>query len=147
MAEKLFTVYCPREGIEGMLEEKKICNRMLELARRGERAVALIYINQNHDWLYGQCNFKNSPADMANYKFSDKYESVMSQAVLPDLIKRLGARAMFVTDTHLLERLSANVQTSKYKDRFELLEMRDGHFLRPPAKPAKTFLERILGKA
>lgn len=143
MADRLFSVYCKRDAIEGMHGEKALCSKLLALAEPKERAMALIYMNQTNEWVYGQCNFKHKQDDQSNYKFSDTFAALRQQNVLPTLIRQHAVSVIFFVDSTLAERVSADNASSRFSDLVCLISQDTVPLRRPTPKPQQSLLSKL----
>jgi len=142
MADELFPMYCGLEGIAGMHAERDYCLAMLRSARPAENCIALIYMNGTNEWVYGQCTFKHEADHSANFKFSNTFENLKSQGVLPALIAEHAVTALLTDDPRLAERIRTDPLTRKYAGLVVELKSGASGFERAAAtKP--SFLSRL----
>jgi hypothetical protein len=135
-------MYCQLHRISGMEAEHDYCAAMLRTARPRENCIALIYMNNTGEWVYGQCTFKREPDDPADFKFSNEFAALKAQGVLPALISEYAVTALLVDDRALADRIRTDPLTSKYGGLVTMLTRKASGFERPP--PTKSsFLSRL----
>ncbi|WP_160121659.1 hypothetical protein [Rhodovarius lipocyclicus] len=125
MAERFFPMYCGLYGISGMDGEKETSEAIMELARPDETCITLIYMNDTAEWVFGYCSFKHQSDHVANFKFSNTFEALQQQSVLPTLVGMHGVDAILTDDAGLAERVRADPNCHMFAHRVVLVS-RDG---------------------
>lgn len=122
MATKLFPMYCGLFAIEGMYEEKAVCDELLELARPNEKLIVIIPMNGDSEWVYGQCNFLHEEDHVAPFKFSNTRDALSAQGVLAGLINMHGVDAVLFTDDAQLAWFKKDPKSRIYASFFQPLQ-------------------------
>lgn len=122
--DKYFPMYCRLESIRGRDREAKEAYKHLYTDLDSEPKIVLMGLGnpENPEWIYGHCNFRYQPDDAYDFKFCDRFKTVIQNDILTILIENKDVDEVIVTTPTLYKKIMNSKIPKDYFGYFVLSE-------------------------